>query len=50
MKIKSELIAHRERPLTSRSDISLDEVRDITGGLNALAADVFSLRGYQICR
>ena len=40
---KTELKARRESPLRTPSDISPDAVRDITGALNALLADVFAL-------
>jgi starvation-inducible DNA-binding protein len=36
-------IAHQKAPLTLHSDINLESVRDISGGLNALLADVFAL-------
>ena len=37
------LIARRMAPLSTRSDISTESVREIGGGLNALVADVFAL-------
>ena len=40
---KESLIAHRNRPLTSRTDIEPDAVKDISGALTALLADVFAL-------
>src|SRR5271165_1412878 len=39
----SELIARRKAPLTSSTDIEIEGVTNITGALNALLADVFSL-------
>ncbi len=36
-------IAHRKAALTTPSDIAPDAIKDITGALNALLADVFSL-------
>jgi starvation-inducible DNA-binding protein len=38
-----ELHARREAPLKTPSDISPEHVKDLTGALNALLADVFSL-------
>jgi starvation-inducible DNA-binding protein len=43
MSTNTELIARRKAPLTTPSDIDLQAVTDITGGLNALLADVFAL-------
>ncbi|HLJ90728.1 MAG TPA: DNA starvation/stationary phase protection protein [Candidatus Angelobacter sp.] len=43
MSTKSELIARREAPLATPSDIEPEFVKDISGGLNALLADLFSL-------
>lgn len=40
---KSGLVAQHQRPLVIHSDVSPEAVREITGGLNALLADVFSL-------
>ena len=40
---KSELIARQKSPLATPSDISPKAVKDITGALNTLLADVFSL-------
>ena len=40
---KESLIAHRDRPLTSRVDIVPEAVKDISGALTALLADVFAL-------
>jgi len=40
---KSELIARQKSPLATPSDISPKAVKDITGALNILLADVFSL-------
>src|ERR1700678_2071485 len=40
---KTELKARRESPLRTPSDISPDAVRDITGALTKLLADVFAL-------
>ena len=39
----AERIARQEAPLTLKSDIESKDVKDITGALNALLADVFSL-------
>ncbi len=39
----NELIERQEQPLATPSDISPEFVRDITGSLNALLADTFSL-------
>jgi starvation-inducible DNA-binding protein len=43
MSTKTELVARRSAPLATPSDIDPQFVKDITGGLNALLADVFSL-------
>src|ERR1700690_240634 len=43
MASKSELIARQKARLTTPSDIDPKLVANITGGLNALLADVFSL-------
>jgi starvation-inducible DNA-binding protein len=43
MPSKSELIARQKAPLATPSDIAPKAVRDITGALNALLADLFSL-------
>lgn len=43
MSTKTELAARRSAPLATPSDIDAEFVKDITGGLNALLADVFSL-------
>ena len=43
MTSKSGLVAQHQRPLVIHSDVSPEAVREITGGLNALLADVFSL-------
>jgi len=43
MSSKSELIARQKSPLTTPSDIKPKDVKEITGGLNALLADVFAL-------
>jgi starvation-inducible DNA-binding protein len=40
---RTELEARRESPLRTTSDISSEAVRNITGALNALLADVFAL-------
>jgi len=40
---RAELKERRKSPLTTRSDIRPDAVKDITGALNALLADVFAL-------
>ena len=40
---KSKLIARQKAPLATPSDIDAKAVKDITGALNALLADVFSL-------
>ena len=38
-----EMIEHQKAALATRSDIKPEAVKDISGGLNALLADVFSL-------
>ena len=38
-----ELVERQKAPLTTRSDIKTKYVKDLTGALNALLADVFSL-------
>ncbi len=43
MSTKTELIARQEAPLATPSDISPKAVKEITGGLNALLADLFAL-------
>jgi starvation-inducible DNA-binding protein len=43
MSKKPELIERAKAPLLTPSDIGAEEVRDITGALNALLADAFSL-------
>ena len=43
MTSKSELLARREAPLKTPSDIEPEAVKDITGALNALLADTFAL-------
>jgi starvation-inducible DNA-binding protein len=43
MSTKDELVARQKAPLTTPSDIDSKAVKNITGGLNALLADVFSL-------
>ena len=43
MSKKAELIEREKAPLSTPSDIGAEAVRDITGGLNALLADAFSL-------
>jgi starvation-inducible DNA-binding protein len=43
MSSKTDLIARRKAPLSTPSDIAPAAVKDITGALNALTADVFSL-------
>ena len=43
MSSNTELIARRKAPLTTPSDIDQQAITDITGGLNALLADVFAL-------
>jgi len=40
---KDELIAREKAPLNTPSDIAPKAVKDITGALNALLADVFAL-------
>ena len=40
---KESLIAHRDRPLTSHVEIAPPTVKDISGALTALLADVFAL-------
>jgi starvation-inducible DNA-binding protein len=43
MSTTQERIAHQKAPLTLTSEIGAKAVADITGGLNALLADVFAL-------
>src|SRR5271155_5945905 len=43
MPSKAELVARQKAPLATPSDIDQKSVKDITGALNALLADVFSL-------
>jgi starvation-inducible DNA-binding protein len=43
MSTTSELIERQKSPLANRSDIEAESVKEITGALNALLADVFSL-------
>ena len=43
MSTTEQKVAHQKAPLTLRSDIAPESVRDISGGLNALLADVFVL-------
>ena len=43
MSSTAELTSRRKAPLATPSDIEPDDVKDITGALNALLADVFSL-------
>jgi len=43
MTSRSALVGHQKAPLTTPSDIEPKAVEDITGALNALLADVFSL-------
>ena len=43
MSTTSELVSRRKAPLATPSDIEPKAVKDITGALNALLADVFSL-------
>jgi len=43
MSTTEERIARQKEPLTTPSDLRPKEVKDITGALNALLADVFSL-------
>ena len=43
MSSTSELVGRRKAPLTTPSDIEPQAVKDITGALNALLADVFTL-------
>jgi starvation-inducible DNA-binding protein len=40
---KEDLLALRKQPLTQRTDVSADAVKDIAGGLTALLADVFAI-------
>src|SRR5580658_8736062 len=40
---KNALKARRKAPLATPTDLGADATRDITGGLNALLADVFAL-------
>ena len=40
---KQSLIARRDRPLQSRTDVAPDAAKDISGALTALLADVFAL-------
>jgi starvation-inducible DNA-binding protein len=43
MRNKSELTARQKSPLATPSDIAPEAVRDISGALNVLLADLFSL-------
>jgi starvation-inducible DNA-binding protein len=43
MSTTTELITLQKEPLSTPSDLDADAVRDITGALNALVADVFGL-------
>ena len=43
MTSKPELIARQKSPLATPSDLDPESVKEITGGLNALLADVFVL-------
>jgi starvation-inducible DNA-binding protein len=43
MSTKSEIVERQKSPLHTPSDIDLQAVKEITGELNALLADVFSL-------
>ncbi len=43
MTSKTELITRQKAPLTTPSDIDRESVKDISGALNALLADVFVL-------
>jgi starvation-inducible DNA-binding protein len=43
MSTTTELHARRQAPLATPSDLAPEAVKDITGALNALLADVFSL-------
>jgi starvation-inducible DNA-binding protein len=43
MATKEELTQHQKAPLNNPSDISHESVKEISGALNALLADVFSL-------
>src|SRR5271165_936114 len=43
MPTKSKIIERQKLPLRTPSDIDPQAVKEITGGLNALLADVFSL-------
>jgi starvation-inducible DNA-binding protein len=43
MTSKAELITRQKTPLTTPSDLDLESVRNITGALNTLLADVFVL-------
>jgi starvation-inducible DNA-binding protein len=43
MTAKSELLERQKAPLNNRSDIAPSAVKDISGALNALLADVFAL-------
>jgi starvation-inducible DNA-binding protein len=39
----SELALHRKAPLATRTDLSADATKDISGAMNAILADVFAL-------
>jgi starvation-inducible DNA-binding protein len=43
MATTQELVERQKAPLTTPSDIEAKYVKDLTGALNALLADVFSL-------
>jgi starvation-inducible DNA-binding protein len=42
-KKRLELAQRRDAPLATRTDLSRDAVKDITGAMNAILADVFAL-------
>ena len=42
-KKRLELVQRRDAPLTTRTDLSREAVKDISGSMNAILADVFAL-------
>ncbi len=40
---KAELLHRREAPLATRSDLTPEATKDISGAMNAILADVFAL-------
>ena len=40
---KAELLHRRDAPLETRTDLTREATRDISGAMNAILADVFAL-------